>query len=119
MTNRRIKETIGLRYCDAAKVDKIISDVKAMLESHEEIDSKQTLIVNLVSYRASSLDFFIYTFTKTTNWIKFHAIKQDVMLKIIEIVLGNDADFAFPTTTLDGIQPLIEAQEHHAPLVKG
>jgi len=106
MSNRRIKETIGLRYEDASKMGAIVADVKAMLQQHEEIDSSQTLIVNLNSYAASSLDFFIYTFTKTTNWIRFHEIKQDVMLKIIEIVHSHDADFAFPTTTLDGISVL-------------
>ncbi|NKB31820.1 MAG: mechanosensitive ion channel [Pseudomonadales bacterium] len=107
MSNRRIKETIGLRYQDASKVGTIIEDVKSMLQNHEEIDANQTLIVNLNSYGASSLDFFIYTFTKTTNWIRFHEIKQDVMLKIIDIVHSHDADFAFPTTTIDGIEALI------------
>jgi len=104
MSNRRIYETIGLRYCDAVKVGVIVNDVKQMLKQHEEIDATQTLIVNLVSYAPSSLDFFVYTFTKTTDWIRFHEIKQDVMLKIIEIVLSHDADFAFPTTTLDGME---------------
>ena len=103
MSNRRIKETIGIRYQDASKMGVIVSAVKTMLENHEEIDTTQTLIVNLVSYAPSSLDFFIYTFTKTTNWIRFHEIKQDVMLKIIDIVKSHGADFAFPTTTLDGI----------------
>ena len=102
MTNRRIKETIGIRYQDAEKMGVIVADVKAMLESHDEIDSAQTLIVNFNTYAASSLDFFIYTFTKTTNWINYHEIKQDVMLRIIEIVHAHGADFAFPTTTLDG-----------------
>jgi len=103
MTNRRIKETIGIRYQDANKMGAIVADVKSMLEDHDEIDSKQTLIVNFDAYAASSLDFFIYTFTKTTDWLKYHEIKQDVMLRIIEIVHSHDADFAFPTTTLDGI----------------
>ena len=103
MTNRRIKETIGIRYQDANKMGAIVADVKSMLEDHDEIDSKQTLIVNFNAYAASSLDFFIYTFTKTTDWLKYHEIKQDVMLRIIEIVHSHDADFAFPTTTLDGI----------------
>lgn len=106
MSNRRIKETIGLRYEDASKMSAIVADVKAMLLKHEEIDTSQTLMVNFNSYATSSLDFFIYTFTKTTNWIRFHEIKQDVMLKIIEIVHSHDADFAFPTTTLDGISVL-------------
>ncbi|MED5411006.1 MAG: mechanosensitive ion channel family protein [Pseudomonadota bacterium] len=107
MSNRRIKETIGIRYQDANKMGIIVEAVKLMLQNHEEIDSNQTLIVNFNSYGASSLDFFIYTFTKTTDWIRYHEIKQDVMLKVIEIVHSNGADFAFPTTTLDGIEALI------------
>lgn len=106
MTNRRIKETIGIRYSDAAKMGPIVADVKAMLLAHEAIDTSQTLIVNFVAYSSSSLDFFIYTFTKTTNWIEYHEIKQDVMLKIIEIVHAHGADFAFPTRTLDGLEQL-------------
>ncbi len=106
MTNRRIKETIGIRYKDAAKMGAIVADVKTMLKAHEDIDTTQTLIVNFVAYSASSLDFFIYTFTKTTNWIEFHEIKQDVMLKIIGIVHAHGADFAFPTRTLDGLEQL-------------
>lgn len=109
MTNRRIYETIGIRYKDAAKMDQIVQDVHAMLRAHEEIDQDQTLIVNFNGYGKSSLDFFVYTFTKTTNWVKFHEIKQDVMLRIIRIVHEHQADFAFPTTTVDGIGQLVPA----------
>jgi MscS family membrane protein len=100
MTNRRIKETIGVRYDDADKIEKIVADVKQMLLDHEDIDTTQTLMVNVNSFAASSIDFFIYTFTKTTNWVLFHQIKQDVMIKIIDIVDANGAEFAFPTQTL-------------------
>ncbi|MFT6094429.1 MAG: MscS family membrane protein [Pseudohongiellaceae bacterium] len=103
MTNRRINEKIGIRYKDSDKMSAIVRDVKAMLEKHEDIDATQTLIVNFNGYGASSLDFFFYTFTKTTNWIRFHEVKEDVMLKIVDIVHKNGADFAFPTTTLDGL----------------
>ena len=100
MSNRRIKETIGIRYQDANKMGEIVAEVKSMLEQHDEIDTSQTLIVNFNAYSSSSLDFFIYTFTKTTNWIRYHEIKQDVMLRIIQIVHSHEADFAFPTTCL-------------------
>ncbi len=111
MSNRRIKETIGIRYKDSDKMAAIVEDVKKMLQNHEEIDTSKTLIVNFLSYGSSSLDFFIYTFTKTTNWIRFHEIKQDVLLKIVEIVHSHGADFAFPTTTLDGIDGLLKTRE--------
>jgi len=100
MRNRRIYETIGVRYEDAAVLSNIVAQVREMLEHHEEIDLSRTLIVNFVSFGPSTLDFFVYTFTKTTNWVKFHAIKQDVLLKILEIVHANGADVAFPTTTV-------------------
>ena len=100
MTNRRIYETIGIRYDDAGKMAGIIEDVKTMLKAHPEIDTDQTMIVNFNKFAASSLDFFVYTFTRTTNWIKFHEIKQEVLLKIIEIIEGHEAECAFPTSTL-------------------
>ncbi|RTE65702.1 mechanosensitive ion channel family protein [Amphritea opalescens] len=100
MTNRRIYEKIGLRYEDSALVSGVIDDVRTMLMNHPEIDNRQTLIVNLNSFAPYSLEFFIYTFTKTTNWVRFHEIKQDVMGKIIDIVHEHGADFAFPTQTI-------------------
>ncbi|HEA26065.1 MAG TPA: mechanosensitive ion channel family protein, partial [Ectothiorhodospiraceae bacterium] len=60
----------------------------------------QTLIVNFNQFAPSSLDFFVYTFTKTTNWVHFHAVKQDVLLKIAEIIEDAGAEIAFPTSTI-------------------
>ena len=100
MRNRRIYETIGVRYQDAAKLATIVDQVREMLEQHEEVDLSRTLIVNFVNFGPSSLDFFVYTFTKTTNWVKFHAIKQDIMFRILEIISASGADVAFPTQTL-------------------
>lgn len=100
MLNRRIYETIGLRYDDIGVMHAVVQDVETMLKNHEAIDTSQTLMVNFVSFGASSVDFFVYTFTKTTVWTEFHAIKQDVLLKIAEIIQGHGAEIAFPTQTL-------------------
>jgi MscS family membrane protein len=107
MTHRRIKETIGIRYEDIGTMDAIVSDVKAMLQNHPEIDTTQTLIVNFNSFNASSLDFFIYTFTRTTNWIHYHEVKQDVLLKVAGIIARHGAQIAFPTRTvhIDTVAP--------------
>ncbi|MDN3616546.1 mechanosensitive ion channel family protein [Vibrio gallaecicus] len=100
MLNRRINETIGLRYQDADKMQLIVNDVKAMLETHPDIDAKQTLIVNFDKFGPSSLNFFIYTFTKTVNWIRYHEVKQDLLLQVLAIIHKHQADIAFPTQTL-------------------
>lgn len=100
MSHRRISETVGVRYDDLAVVAAIVSDIRTMLETHEAIAQDQTIIVNFVQFAASSLDIMIYTFTKTTNWIAFHEAKQNVMLRVAEIVASHGAEIAFPTRTL-------------------
>lgn len=104
MTHRRIYETMGVRYDDVNRLPAIIEAVKSMLAEHPEIDHNQTMIVNFNKYGASSLDFFIYCMTITTNWVKFHEVKQDVLFKISEIVQQHGAEFAFPTQTLHVIE---------------
>jgi MscS family membrane protein len=100
MTNRRIYETIGVRYEDASRVAKIVSHVQTMLTEHEDIAQDRTMIVNFNHMGPSSLDFFVYAFTKTTNWVEYHAIKENVLLQILEIVESNGAEIAFPTHTI-------------------
>jgi MscS family membrane protein len=101
MTNRRIFETIGLRYKDISQMDSVTASVHEMLVKHPEIDEKQTLMVNFNAFNQSSVDFFIYCLTHTVNWQHYHKIKQDVLLKISEIVLAHNASIAYPTRTLD------------------
>ena len=100
MKNRRIFETFGIRYDDLPQMRSIVADVHAMLAAHEDIAQDRTLMVNFVTFGASSLDFFVYTFTKTTDWATFHQVKQDVLLRIADIVAAHRAEFAFPTQTL-------------------
>jgi len=97
MSHRRIYETFGVRYDDINQVETIVSEVKQMLRNHDDIANDQTLIVNLNAFNDSSVDFFVYTFTKTTDWIKFHAIKQQVLLTIAQIIENNQAQLAYPT----------------------
>lgn len=100
MSHRRIKETIGLRYEDFSKLAAVVADIRAMLETHPNIDRSQTLIVNFNTYGASSLDILVYTFTHTTAWVEYQAVKQDVLLKMGEIVAAHGAQIAVPTQTL-------------------
>lgn len=107
MSNRRIFENFGIRYDDGAKMKQICDDVRSMLRQHPDIDQDLTLIVHFNRYGESHLEFMVYAFTCTTEWIPFHAIKEDVLLKIMAIVEQHGAEFAFPTRTLH-----IAAQGH-------
>ena len=100
MSHRHINETVGVRYDDASKITAICDDVRRMLHAHPDIDSAQRLVVNFNAYDTSSLDIMVYCFTTATQFDHFHAVKQDVMLKIMDIVASHGAEFAFPTQTV-------------------
>ncbi|MEX2474110.1 mechanosensitive ion channel family protein [Marinobacter sp.] len=100
MSHRRISETIGIRYADVRGMATIVQEIRTMLENHEDIETDETLIVNFLAFNASSLDIMVYTFTKTVQWVKYHEVKQDVLLKISDIIESHDAEVAFPTRTL-------------------
>ncbi len=100
MRNRRIYETIGIRYDDAAAMKAIVKEVEAMLRTHGDIAADKFLMVNFDAFARSSLDFFVYCYTRTVSWAEYHAVKQDVLLQILEIIDRHGAEVAFPTSTL-------------------
>ena len=99
MLNRRIYETFGVRYKDVSILPRILEGVRTMLREHKAIDQKQLTMVFLNELSPSSVDFFVYTFTKTTDWKEFHAIKEDVLFLISKIVQEHGGELAFPTQT--------------------
>lgn len=109
MYNRRIKTLVGLRYADAPKVEQVLVGVENMLRAHPDIDQKQFMMVRLVEFAPSALNFVVYTFTKTVDWAKFQAVQQDVFLKILQIIADNGAECAFPTRTLHMSQTMTSA----------
>jgi MscS family membrane protein len=100
MTNRRIREVIGVRYEDIAHISNIISNIKQMLEQHPDIDKTQTMDAYFEVFNASSLDIVIVAFTTCTDKASYQVAKSDILLKIASIIAENDADFAYPTQTL-------------------
>ena len=106
MTHRQVYETIGIRYRDADKMEGIVAEVREMIDAHPEIDHEQTAIVNFNAFAPSSLDFFVYAYTRTTAWVRFHEVKQDLLLKINDIISAHGAEIAFPTSTMHLPEPI-------------
>ena len=98
---RRIKMRIGLTYSTTKEqMSAILKNIKDMLKSHPKIDQKATMLVNFDEFEDSSLSIFIYCFTNTAKWDEYLAIKEDVNLKIMEIVETAKAEFAFPSQSI-------------------
>jgi MscS family membrane protein len=106
MTHRRIYEVIGLRYDDIEQVRAITHAVDALLRRHEAIAHDQIIMARFDVFAASSLNFFIYCMTKTCDWAEYHAVKEDVLLQIADIIDQHDAEIAYPTSRM-----LLEPQD--------
>ena len=100
MLNRRIYETIGVRYDDMSRVQGLLRDIREYLSTSPQIDQSKTLMVNFNQFGGSSLDFFVYCFTKTVVWAEYHVVKEEVLLRIADIIAQHGAEVAFPTRTL-------------------
>ncbi|BBG65975.1 mechanosensitive ion channel [Hydrogenimonas sp.] len=126
---RRIKMYIGVTYGSKREnLTKALEEIKEMLIAHpgiatpQKIDTgvikrrskrekklisaedkygvKTTLLVYLDEFADSSVNILIYSFTKTVKWEEWLEIKQDVLLKIWEILDRNGLEFAFPSESL-------------------
>ena len=100
MNKRRIKMTLGLTYdTTQSQMNSMIEDIKAMLNTHEDID-KEVIYIYFTDFNDSSLGIFCYFFTTSTKWDKYMSVREDVNLKIMQIVENRKANFAFPSQSL-------------------
>jgi MscS family membrane protein len=98
---RRIKMQVGLTYSTTGEqLNNIVKEIRSMLHTHENISQKETLLVNFESFGESALNIFIYTFTNTSNWERYLNIREDIHMKIINIVEANGSSFAFPSRSI-------------------
>ncbi len=98
---RRIKMTIGVTYSTTREqMVNILRDIREMLKNHPGIAKDQLLMVYFTDFGDSSLNIFIYCFTNTAVWSEYLAIREDVNLRIMEIIEKNGASFAFPSRSI-------------------
>lgn len=104
MTNRRIYWVIGLEYRTTQdQLRGVVEDIRTYVtesESFETDPNKVPTLVYVDSFNDSSIDIMLYCFTKTTKWQEWLDIKQELALKVKEIVEGHGTGFAFPSTSI-------------------
>lgn len=74
----------------------VLDRVQSMLNAHPGIE-EGTSRVRVGSFAGAAYDVELFAYGKTGNWLEFTAIRQDVILKIAEIVQDAGARFAAPT----------------------
>jgi len=105
---RRIVMRIGLIYNTPVEVIKeVVEEIRNMLINHPEIAKDESLLIYFDEYEDSSLSIFCYFFTNTAVWKEYLRIKEDINLKIKQIIEKYPTDFAFPSNSIYFETPLV------------
>ncbi|WP_257347557.1 mechanosensitive ion channel family protein [Pseudalkalibacillus decolorationis] len=100
MRKRRVTFNLGLTYSTPKdKIQICVERIRTMIREHKEVHP-DLIVVNFDHYNASSLDLLIYFFTITTSWERYLDAKQDINLKIMDILQEEGVDIAFPSTSV-------------------
>jgi MscS family membrane protein len=103
MTHRRIYWMIGVEYSSSIDQLRNIRDkIEEYVLNNEEFASppEVSTFVRIDKFSESSIDIMLYCFTKTTDWGKWLIAKENLAVKIKEIVESEGVDFAFPSRKL-------------------
>jgi len=92
-----INQTFSLRIETQAEQLRFVLDrVQSMLDQHPAIESGSCR-VRVMSFVGAAFQMELFAYGKTGDWAQFTAIRQDVILKIAEIVEASGTRFAAPT----------------------
>jgi len=95
-----INATIGLRYeTENDQLRHVLVKFREMLHAHPKIHS-DTVRVRFAGFGQFSLDIGVRIYALTQDFNEYHAIREDVLLRMSEIIKKSGSSFAFPSQTL-------------------
>ncbi|MEZ0231824.1 MAG: mechanosensitive ion channel family protein [Methylophilaceae bacterium] len=99
MAERRVVFKFGLTYAtEAESIEKIPQIVRAAIEQSEHTRFDRA---HFKEFGASSLDFEVVYFVDSSDFNLYMDIQQAINLYLIKAFKAIDAEFAYPTMTLD------------------
>jgi MscS family membrane protein len=96
---RLYETTLGLRYeTTPEQLRYVLVRLREMLNGHPKV-SPEKLHVRFLSFGAYSLDIALFAYIRTRDRLTYQAIREDINLRIIDIVNEAGTGFAFPSQT--------------------
>jgi len=96
----RVFATIGVRYESSPdQVRRLVGRIRETLAAHPKV-VQDPLRVRFVGFGASSLDIEIHTYVGTRDVEEFYAVREELFLRIMDLVAETGTGFAFPSQTL-------------------
>ena len=92
--------SLGIR-CETSpdQLRYVLAEVRRMLYEHPKVESDSARI-RFASFDSSALTLEIFSYVVTRDFAEFAAIREDLLLRIMEIVGKSGTGLAFPSQTL-------------------
>lgn len=95
----RLFTMLGLRYeTSPDQLRHVMAGIRRLLLAHPRV-VRDPARIRFVGFGSSSLDLEIFAFVDTTDFNEFLAIREDIFLRIMDLVQVAGTGFAFPSTT--------------------
>ena len=95
-----IKSVIGVRYeTSPDQLRYLLVRIREALLSHPKIQA-DSVRIRFVDFGASSLDIELFAYVKTTKRAEFLSVREELFLRVMDIVNESGTGFAFPSQTL-------------------
>ena len=92
-----LREEICLRYeTTGEQLQRVLSELEAMLKNHSRIDD-EALRVRFTGFGRYYLEIELFAYALTSAWPEFLTIRQDVLVKVMEIIGRSGTRLALPT----------------------
>jgi MscS family membrane protein len=96
----RLRAILTVRYeTTPDQMRYILVEIRKLLYSHERI-IPDTPRVRFINFGAFSLDLEVLAYANTTDWAEFLGIREDIFLRIMDIIEASGSGFAFPSQTV-------------------
>jgi len=100
MQKRRVSFTLGVSYrTSRGQMVQVVQGIKKLIKDDPRFDH-DFYMVHFTEFGTSSLDIFVYCFTRTTAWDAFLTVREDMNLKIMQLLEDLDVEIAFPSRTV-------------------
>lgn len=91
---------LDLRYeTSPDQIRYLLQEIRSMLYSHPMINPEPAR-VRLIELGESSIRIEVFAFIETRTFDTFMEVKEDLILRIMDIVAASGTDFAFPSQTV-------------------
>lgn len=101
ITHEQIQEVFGIYHPNPRAIGPLIDDIRHLLSQYSQIDLQRSLDVNLIKISGSAADIEIKTYVRANSGVHIASLKQDILIKVAELIQTHDARLATPVTTVE------------------